>query len=328
MDRCGHREGAGLGPWNLRTAKRLYEQLLNSVARDDAESRLWHLAAPYLWRHAAQHALDAGRLDDLLQDSGFLVHADPHALADALPHAGSEQARLNAAVYRASWGVHHALPPTARRQLLALDAARYRNERLQADLPGDTDWQVRWATGSQVSPELVRTFIARTNWIGSVAVAELGGRPHAVAVDYDGSARVWDLTTGEQTHHLTGHTEVVKSVAVAELDDRPHAITAGGKGSVRVWDLTTGEQTHHLTGHTRPVRSVAVAGLEGRPHAVTASDDRSVRVWDLTTGSCLTAYHLPAVPRAVTVTIDGTVVVGVGHDVVVLSLAPLVRRLL
>ncbi|WP_424860624.1 hypothetical protein [Streptomyces sp. MMS24-I29] len=125
-------------------------------------------------------------------------------------------------------------PPAARRQLLALDAARYRDQRLQADLPSDDDWHVRWATGSQVSTALVRTLI----------------------------------------------------------------------------------------GHTAAVNSVAVVELEGRPHAVTASDDGSVRVWDLTTGSCLTAYHLPAATRAVTVTADGTVVLGVGHDVVVLSLAP------
>jgi WD40 repeat protein len=73
---------------------------------------------------------------------------------------------------------------------------------------------------------------------------------------------------------------------------------------------------------------VAVAELEGRPHALTASRDGSVRVWDLATGACLTTYHFHEVPRAVTVTTDGTVVLGVGHDVVVLSLTPLARRLL
>ncbi|MFE7127062.1 hypothetical protein [Streptomyces sp. NPDC057617] len=455
-------DGADQKLWHLRTAERLYEQLLNGVPRDGAGRRLWHLAAPYLWRHTAQHAVDAGRLDDLLQDSGFLVHADPRALADALPHAGSEQARLNAAVYRASWGIHHALPPAARRQLLALDAARYRNQHLQADLPGDADWHVRWATGSQVSTALVRTLIGHTGEVFSVAVAGLEGRPHAVTADSGGSVRVWDLTTGDQTGQLTGHTSRVRSVAVVELEGRPHAVTADSGGSVRVWDLTTGDQTGELTGHTsrvhsvavvelegrphalttaadggsvrvwdlttghqtgeltghtsrvhsvavaelegrphalttaaadgsvrvwdlttgdqtgqltghtgtvhsvgvvelegRPhavtagddrsvrvwdlttghqtgqltghtsrVRSVGVVELEGRPHAVTAGDDRSVRVWDLTTASCLTTYHLPDVARAVTVTADGTVVLGVGHDVVALSLAPLARRLL
>ncbi|MFD6994139.1 hypothetical protein [Streptomyces sp. NPDC059943] len=454
-------DGAGQKLRHLRAAERLYEHLLNSVPRDGAGQRLWHLAAPYPWRHTAQHALDAGRLDNLLEDSGFLVHADPHAMADALPHAGSEQARLNSAVYRASWGIHHALPPAARRQLLALDAARFRNQRLQADLPGDDDWHVRWATGSQVSTALVRTLTGltyavlsvavvelegrphavtagqkgsvlvwdlttgdqtrhltghghtdavesvavvelegrphavtggfggsvlvwdlttgdqtrhltgHTSMVKSVAVVELEGRPHAVTASYDESMRVWDLTTGHQTRRLPGHTSMVKSIAVAELEGRPHAITTGNDwsvrvwdlttgyqtcrltgnkgatapivvvelegrlhaviagfgGSVRVWDLTTGDQTRHLTGHTEAVHSVTLVELNGRPHAVTASDDRSVRVWDLTTGACLTTYHLPAKTRAVAVTADGTVVLGVGHEVVALSFAPLARRL-
>ncbi|WP_329038520.1 WD40 repeat domain-containing protein [Streptomyces sp. NBC_01725] len=277
----------GAGPaeelWRPRAAERLYEQLLNSVPRDGAGQRLWHLAAPYLWRHTAQHALDAGHLDDLLQDSGFLVYADPHALADALSRAGSEQARLNAAVYRASWGVHHALLPAARRQILALDAARFRNQHMQADLPGDSDWHVRWATGIHVSTELVRTFIGHTGWVHSVAVTELGGRPHAVTGSNDGSVRLWDLTTGNQTRQLTRRSGAVVSVAVAKLEGKPHALIAGDGGSMRLWDLTTGNQTRQLTRRSGAVVSVAVAKLEGKPHALIAGDGGSMRLWDLTT---------------------------------------------
>ncbi|MEE1804984.1 hypothetical protein PUR32_01005, partial [Streptomyces sp. BE133] len=89
-----------------------------------------------------------------------------------------------------------------------------------------------------------------TGQVGStVAVVELDGAPHALTVGYGGSVRVWDLTTGEQTRHLTGHTGPARSVAVAELNGRPHALTGGPDGAVGVWDLTTGEQTTHLTGH-------------------------------------------------------------------------------
>ncbi|MGC5006404.1 WD40 repeat domain-containing protein [Streptomyces sp. DT203] len=269
----------------LKSAERLYERLLDSVARDASGRRQWHLATPYLLRHTAQHAISAGRLDELLTDGGYLQHADPHTLADALQYAHSDQARLNAAVYRASWGEHHTLPPTARRQLLALDAARFRNTRLQAELPGDTDWQVRWSTGSQVSTALVRTLAGHTGAVSAVAVVELDGRPHAITGGADRVVRVWDLTTGTQTRTLTGHTRGVNAVAVAELDGRPHAITGGHDGSVRVWDLTTGTQTRTLTGHTREVHAVAVAELDGRPHAITSGRDGSVRVWDLTTGT-------------------------------------------
>ncbi|MFE1840625.1 AAA family ATPase [Streptomyces sviceus] len=434
-------------------AERLFERLLDGVPRDPAGGMLWqHADDGYLLRHAAQHAVDAGRIDELLDDAGYLQHADPHTLADALSHAHSDQARLNAAVYRASWGLHHTLPPAARRQLLALDAARFRDTPLQNELPGDADWTVRWATGSQVSPALVRTLAGHTGGVNAVAVTVLKGRPHAITGDSNGSVRVWDLTTGTQVRELAGHTNWVSAVAVAVLEGRPHAITGELNGSVRVWDLTTGTQVRELPGHSGAVSAVAVldgrphaitsydrsvrvwdlttgtqvrelatgvvyrgavAVLEGRPHAITSTYDRSVRVWDLTTGTqvrelatgavravavtvlegrphaitdsngsvrvwdlttgtqvrelpgypgavhavavtvlegrphaitsrdyfglvrvwdlttgtCLTAFHFPDVVQAMTLTADGTVVVGFGHEVATLSLEPLVRRL-
>ncbi|MCL7493772.1 WD40 repeat domain-containing protein [Streptomyces sp. MCA2] len=308
----------------LNPADRLYERLLDSVPRDASGRRQWHLATPYLLRHTAQHAFSAGRLDELLNDGGYLQHADPHTLADALRHAHSEQARLNAAVYRASWSVHHRLPPAARRQLLALDAARFRHIPLQAELPGDADWQVRWATGSQVSTALVRTLTGHSDGVLAVGVVELDGRPHAVTGGIDGSVRVWDLTTGTQTRELTGHTSEVNAVEVVELDGHPHAITVGDDGSVRVWDLTTGTQTRELTGHTGEVRAVGVVELDGRPHAITgggfAFDEGSVRVWDLTTGAqtrelvghsgrvdAVRVVKLDGRPHAVTGSFDGSV---------------------
>ncbi|MFJ8430468.1 WD40 repeat domain-containing protein, partial [Kitasatospora sp. NPDC094019] len=154
------------------------------------------------------------------------------------------------------------------------------------------------------------------------------GRPHAVTGSDDRSVRVWDLTTGTQTHHLTGHTDWVKSVAVTRIKGRPHAVTGSDDRSVRVWDLTTGTQTHHLTGHTSWVNAVAVTHIKGRPHAVTGSNDHSVQVWDLTTGTCLTSFHLSDAVWALGFTGDGTVVVGFGHEVAVLCLDPLIRRLL
>ncbi|GHH29619.1 hypothetical protein [Streptomyces lanatus] len=225
-------------------------------------------------RHAAQHAVSAGRLDELLQDGGYLQHADLHTLADALRYAHSEQARLNAAVYRASWSIHHPLPPAARRQLLALDAARFRNTRLQAELPGDTDWQVRWATGSQVSTALVRALTGHTGEVRAVAVTEMDGRPHAITGGDDG-VWVWDLTTGTQTHELTGHTGEVEAVAMAELDARPHAITGGDDG-VRVWDLTTGTclTTFHCPASVTALAVTAAA-------TVVVSFGREVAVLDL-----------------------------------------------
>ena len=98
-------------------------------------SRQWQHAEPYLLRHAAQHATAAGRLEDLLQDAGFLTHADPAALAPLLAALPAGAADWAADTYRASYASHSRQPPAARAQILAVDAARYGNPGLAQRYP-------------------------------------------------------------------------------------------------------------------------------------------------------------------------------------------------
>ncbi|WUD70694.1 hypothetical protein OG937_02855 [Streptomyces sp. NBC_00510] len=299
------------------SAERLYQRLMSCVPRDVAGRTQWHLVAPYLLRHMAQHALDAGCVDALLEDASCLQYCDPHSLANVLTHVRSDQARLNAAIYRVSSGVHHRLSPTERGQILALDAARFGEEPLRRKLLSGSGWRVLWATGNQVSTALIRTIMTDAS---SVVMAKVHGRPHAVAPSNNHSVGVWDLATGAQTHTLTGHTDVVIGVAVVELKGRPHAVTASYDESVRVWDLATGNQAATLTGHTDGIRSMKVAELNGRPHAVTSSHDDSIRVWDLTAGThirtlvgatqealVLAVVELDGRPYAITTSLNGPV---------------------
>ncbi|MFI5532105.1 NACHT and WD repeat domain-containing protein [Kitasatospora sp. NPDC051853] len=299
-------------------ADRLLDKLLDCVPRNPAGLPRWQHAAGYLLRHTAQHAVDAGRLDELLDDVGYLQHADPHTLAEALPHVHSPQAQLDAAVYRASWGVHHGLPPAARRQVLALDAARLRDVALQRRLPGDADWTVHWATGSQISPALVRTLTGHTGAVRAVAATVLAGRPHIVTGDDGGALRVWDAATGTLARELTSRTGAVHTVALPEAGR--HAVTVDDGGALRLWNLATGLQVRELTGHTGRVTTAAAAMLEEGPRAVTGTRDGRLQVWDLSTGAlvreldcrregltALTLVVLEGGPRAVTGDEGGTV---------------------
>ncbi|WP_370682776.1 WD40 repeat domain-containing protein, partial [Streptomyces lydicamycinicus] len=169
------------------------------------------------------------------------------------------------------------------------------------------------------------TLAAHVGRVLAVGVVELDGRPHAITGGEDGSLRVW--TTGRQPRAFAAHVGGVRAVGVVELDGRPHAITGGDDGSVRVWDLTTGTQPRAFAAHVGGVRAVGVVELDGRPHAITGGNDGSVRVWDLTTGTCRTTFYCPARVSALTVTADAMVIVGFGHEVAALSLAPLKGRL-
>ena len=56
----------------------------------------------YLREYAAEHAVAAGRLDQLLEDPRYLITADPARLVPHLDAARSAPARAAAAVYRQS----------------------------------------------------------------------------------------------------------------------------------------------------------------------------------------------------------------------------------
>ncbi|MFE7404486.1 WD40 repeat domain-containing protein, partial [Streptomyces sp. NPDC057557] len=242
----------------------------------------------------ADHAAAAGRLDTLLHDLDYLVHATPHLLRHALAYTRTPAGTLLADIYRASADVHATAGPNARRDILAIDAARYQQPAIAHALSRARPWQPRWATGALVHPAL-RTTITTPKKPIAIAMGVVDGHPVAVTCGYeDRVVRVWDLTTGTEHAVLTGHTHWVTAVAVGALDGRPVAVTVGedptpgaiggDDRTVRVWDLATGTEHAALGNRTERMNVVAVAEVDGRPVALTGgSPSSAVRVWDLTT---------------------------------------------
>jgi WD40 repeat protein len=256
-------------------------------------------------------------VDGWLVDPGFLVKADPAEVLGLLDAASGPAARLAAAVYRESAHLHRDADAGVRRQLLALDAARYGDLELSARITAVSvkgepaaQWGVQWATGSVVDHRFRRPLTGHTRFVRAVATAMVDGRPVAVTSSKDATVRVWDLATGRQVGEpLTGHARSVLGVATAVVDGRPVAVTGSKDATVRVWDLATGRQVGGpLTGHTSGVRAVATAVLDGRPVAVTGSKDATVRVWDLATGRQVgepLTGHTSGVRAVATAVVDG-----------------------
>jgi WD40 repeat protein len=109
--------------------------------------------------------------------------------------------------------------------------------------------------------------------VEAVACTTLNGRTVAVTAGWDGTVRVWDLSTGQQVGDpLTGHWGEVEAVACTTLNGRTVAVTTGDDGTVRVWDLTA-------------LRAVAVLDQPG-PVSAVAATSRHVVVgvgWDVVT---------------------------------------------
>ncbi|MFJ9777734.1 AAA family ATPase [Kitasatospora sp. NPDC101157] len=264
----------------------VHRALLDTVPPGAETTPDWGFASPYLLRHLATHAAAAGRIDELLPDTEFVVRAHPDALLPALNTARADHGRLVRAVYLASADRHRDGPVDERRFLLALDALRYRAGSLHRELCHGLAWRPRWATGMQTSPQLEAS-LGHPVGLDSVATTVVDGRPVAVSAGWDGSLRVWDLASDRQRALPGGHRTIVPAIACAEVDGRPVAVTVGWDNKVRIWDLSTCTERAVLTGHTNWVVTVACTVVDGRPIAVTGSWDRWVRMWDLSTGKRL-----------------------------------------
>ncbi|MEU8901185.1 caspase family protein, partial [Nocardia sp. NPDC048505] len=243
--------------------------------------RDWSRAHPYTLRHLATHATHAGLVDELITDMDYLVHADPTTLLAALRTVTTDAARQTRAIYRCN-AVHHAvLPPQGRRQILAIDAARFQAVHQQQQLNRSLAWPCRWATGNQTHPAHRATLTGHANSVEALACTVIDGVSVAVSGGSDGVVRVWDLVSGNERAILTGHTDWVEAVACTMIDGIPVAVTGGRDATVRVWDLVSGNERAILIGHTNRVQAVACTVIDGIPVAVTGSRDKTVRVWDL-----------------------------------------------
>ncbi|MFI6006623.1 WD40 repeat domain-containing protein [Streptomyces sp. NPDC051366] len=256
-----------------------------------------------------------GDMDGRLADPGFLVNASPEEVLGLLDAASGPAAQLAKMMYLASAHLHRDGTAKMRRQVLALDAARYGDRELSARItavPVEGEpaarWGVEWATGSTGDDRFGQEALAKhTDWVRAVATAVVDGRPVAVAASGTNTVRVWDLDNGRRvgdpstgqhdSEACTGRTDWVCTMATTVANDRSTAVT-GGWETVRVWDLTTREQVGEpLVGHNGGVWAVATALVNGRPIAVTGGYDRTVRVWDLTSckpvGAPLTGHTGP-----------------------------------
>ncbi|MDQ0938835.1 WD40 repeat domain-containing protein [Streptomyces sp. V1I1] len=212
------------------------------------------------------------------------MNEDPDRVRELL-----EGSRLPVAVYEASGDVHRRATAGVRRQLLALDAARYGQRQLAEDIgevtveqDDDTPWVVRWGTGTELdSRQLYALPVPAAVCVVATAVVE--GRGLAVAGCEDGTLHWWDLATGRRLGKaVTGHPGAVRALATAVLDGRPVAVTGSSDAVVRLWDLAVGEQVGVFpAGADAWVRSLATGLVEGQPVAVSLSGDGVVRVWDL-----------------------------------------------
>ncbi|MFF3883568.1 WD40 repeat domain-containing protein [Streptomyces sp. NPDC001914] len=221
--------------------------------------------------------------------------------------------------------MHRDAGARVRRQLLALDAARYGNRELAREIARvavrremDDPWVVQWATGSDLDSRLRYAFLVPAK-LSALATVVVEGHGLAVAGCEDGTLHAWELATGSRLGKaVSAHPGAVGGLATAVLDGRPVAVTVGHDHTVRVWDLVTGEAVRTCSADDDSwAKSVATGMVEGRPVVVGACVDDVVRVWDLATLSqrCeQLTIHTGLVSALATAVVDGRPVAVTSHS--------------
>ena len=293
----------------------LFDALIDEVIRP-GQPGAWRSALPYLKDHTAEHAADAGRLDELLADPEFLVHANPVTLARELHHARSPEAKRAASIHRTSFSRHRDADPEARRQILAVDAARLGENSWAQQLLAGSPWGIAWATGGQTSSALAATFTDHPATPTAVACATVGNRATMIVGTANGDAHVWDLATGQVIGELVGHTDAISAVAIGTHAERPVAATAGRDGTAHVWDLITMQAVRVLTAADE-ITAIALSTSDERTLVVTGGYDEVATVWDLAEELPVRSFegHTSVLSGACVTTFDDArVAVTVGND--------------
>jgi guanine nucleotide-binding protein subunit beta-2-like 1 protein len=172
-------------------------------------------------------------------------------------------------------------------------------------------WQLERSETSYGSAK--RALKGHSHFVQDVVISSDG--QFALSGSWDGTLRLWDITTGSTTRRFVGHTKDVLSVAFS-VDNRQ--IVSGSRDkTIKLWN-TLGECKFTIgdpEGHKEWVSCVRFSPVTQNPIIVSGGWDKVVKVWSLT--NCKLKNNLighTGYINTVTVSPDGSLCASGGKD--------------
>ncbi len=146
------------------------------------------------------------------------------------------------------------------------------------------------------------------------------GRVHSLAIDStgrllasassDGTARIWELASGEALYALEPGDGVQWTVSFSP--DASQLATAGHSGAIGVWSVADGTRRRTLEGHAADV--FALAWSPDGAHLASGGWDAELRLWDIARGTAQRLQGHSRQVNAITFLPDGTRLASVSSD--------------
>lgn len=112
-----------------------------------------------------------------------------------------------------------------------------------------------------------------------------------VTTSTDGTARIYNLATGELRHILLGHDGAINCLAIDPKETR-FVYTAGADSFIKNWNIITGEFIRDLNGHEGSILCM----ISHNRILYSGSVDRTVRAWAMEFGQCTRVYYQNTAP--------------------------------
>ena len=250
----------------------------NTLDLSDTDLSAWNIGSENTTLNLTGVSLRGARLDDAQIHHTRLDNIDATEASIrrvlfhhcTLTHANLEGADLSGAIFRDCKMRGSSLDRATRHHTQLLHTSGYDRELsdvLSAPLTEDNT--------RHIFPE-VQILGGHSAEVTAVAWSPDG--THILTASIDGTARIWDTITGDNTLTLTDTDRIT---AVAWSPDGTHILTASREGTVRIWDATTGDNTQTLTSR---IWVTAAAWSPNGTHILTASRSGMAQIWDATTG--------------------------------------------